>query len=181
MPRNKRAFTLVELLIVIGIIALLVGLTLPTLYRAVAIARSTACKTNLHAVGVGLRMYLDQNDDIMPLAAQMPSEERNDYPRIADVLEPFIETPNTLKCPADRIRTFFAEEGSSYEYHQLLGGRKVSDSFLSRRWGEQNVPVMNDYEPFHGEADQPGAMNYLFADGHVGDLGEGDLGEEESP
>jgi prepilin-type processing-associated H-X9-DG protein len=29
---------------------------------------------------------------------------------------------------------------------------------------------MNDYEPFHGPPGTPGAANYLFADGHVGDL-----------
>lgn len=52
----------------------------------------------------------------------------------------------------------------------MLGGRQVSESFLTRRWGVDRTPVMYDYEPFHGPAGTVGAANYLFADGHVGDM-----------
>ena len=46
------AFTLVELLIVIAIIALLAALLLPTLARGKAAAKSAACKSNLRQLGV---------------------------------------------------------------------------------------------------------------------------------
>src|SRR5437879_2310298 len=55
-----RAFTLVELLVVISIIAILAALLLPVLSRAKAAGLSTACKCNLHQIGVGLNLYTGQ-------------------------------------------------------------------------------------------------------------------------
>ena len=61
--RNEatRAFTLVELLVVIAIIALLVALLLPVLARSKANAQSTVCKSNLRQLGLSLQMYLTEN------------------------------------------------------------------------------------------------------------------------
>jgi prepilin-type processing-associated H-X9-DG protein len=54
----------------------------------------------------------------------------------------------------------------------VLGGKKVKDSFFSDRLDmeERNIHVMYDFEPFHGDAGEPGAKNYLYADCHVGNL-----------
>jgi len=65
---------------------------------------------------------------------------------------------------------YHEREGSSYEYHSMLGDKTLEESFLARRIGKDHTPVLNDYRPFHGKGGTPGAMNYLFADGHVGDL-----------
>ena len=170
MHCKGKGFTLIELLVVVAIIALLVGILYPALHQANAAAKRTQCATNLHAAGIAFRIYLDQNYEIMPVAAQMPSLGLNDKPRIADVLAGYIPVAETLKCPSDTEKDYYGSEGSSYEYHTMLGGKKVSESFLTQRWGEHRTPVMNDYEPFHGKPGQAGAMNYLFADGHVGDL-----------
>jgi len=63
----KRAFTLVELLVVIGIIAVLVGILLPALSRARESANRTQCLSNLRQIGTYLNMYANQFGQKVPL------------------------------------------------------------------------------------------------------------------
>jgi len=173
--KTGKGFTQVEMLIVVLVIVLLVTIAVPAINRAMALADATSCRNNLRAVAVAMRMYLNDSEGVMPRAAQMPSHGRNEDPPIADVLAGSIPHPRLLECPGDNGpnengKTFFESEGSSYEYQTLLGGTKVSESFLTQESGEADTPVMNDYGPFHGRSGTSGAMNYLFADCHVGDL-----------
>ncbi len=59
-------FTLVELLVVIGIIALLLGILLPTLGSARAAAFKIKCGSNLHNIGVGIANYVADNHGVLP-------------------------------------------------------------------------------------------------------------------
>jgi prepilin-type N-terminal cleavage/methylation domain-containing protein len=64
--RNRRAFTLVELLVVIGIIAVLIGILLPALSKANRQAKVTACLSNQKQLVMALIMYCNDNKGTFP-------------------------------------------------------------------------------------------------------------------
>jgi prepilin-type N-terminal cleavage/methylation domain-containing protein/prepilin-type processing-associated H-X9-DG protein len=64
--RDEKGFTLVELLVVIGIIALLISILLPALSKARQQASSLACQANLHSIGQGIAIYVGDNHGTLP-------------------------------------------------------------------------------------------------------------------
>jgi prepilin-type processing-associated H-X9-DG protein/prepilin-type N-terminal cleavage/methylation domain-containing protein len=64
--RSRGAFTLVELLVVIGIIALLVAILLPAMNRARESARATQCMSNLKQINMAMLMFANSNQGYLP-------------------------------------------------------------------------------------------------------------------
>ena len=65
--RRSKGFTLVELLVVIGIIALLVSILLPAMNRAREAAQRTACLSNIRQLGTAFRIYGITYKDACPI------------------------------------------------------------------------------------------------------------------
>jgi prepilin-type N-terminal cleavage/methylation domain-containing protein/prepilin-type processing-associated H-X9-DG protein len=68
----KHAFTLIELLVVIAIIALLAAMLLPALATAKGKAHAAQCINNLKELGLGMMLYLADNNDFFPAPAGQP-------------------------------------------------------------------------------------------------------------
>lgn len=184
----KRGFTLVELLVTIGVIALLIGLLMPVLAKAREKGNQTVCMGQLRDIGALFQMYLTDSKNRLPRVNTMPSVQPplNTAPSIVELLSPHIKgSTKVFQCRSDRIKqpsagapsgfeTYYEREGSSYMYNPMLSsmyaGHQINDTSLYKA-GKQNLQViMNDYEAFHAKPGTPGSMNYLFADFHVGDL-----------
>ena len=63
---NARAFTIIELLVVLGIIGLLLALLIPSLSRAREQAVRTQCLSNLRQLGISILIYVHDHDELPP-------------------------------------------------------------------------------------------------------------------
>jgi prepilin-type N-terminal cleavage/methylation domain-containing protein/prepilin-type processing-associated H-X9-DG protein len=77
--RYRAGFTLVELLVVIGIIAVLISMLLPALNRAREQSRQTVCTSNLRQVGMAFMSYAQDNRDVLPSPASSAIEQAQDW------------------------------------------------------------------------------------------------------
>lgn len=207
VPRySGQAFTLLELLVVMAVVAVLAGLLAPALGRAKSQAYQATCVSHLRQLGVATRLYADDNQDRLPSAEILPTQPidpRKPLPRIADVLAPYVgrtsatnpEGTGILRCALDQTGRF-AAEGSSYEWNADLNGHRMDETrtegaFLLLERGNpaggitnfivtfppDTTPLLLDYDPWHPRLPKPG-KNVVFMDGHASPLAAGDLASE---
>ena len=164
-PPRQHAFTLVELLVVVGIIAVLLALLLPAMNKARESARAVACASNLRQIGMGMVMYVNENKQRFPFHADWgpayeedwihwqpgPNRDINDLTKtsaIGKYMGKFTE--GVFRCPSDdtssRTRFDTARMGPRrYEFSYSMNG------FFASNWnppGPRMPQVVNPSEKF---------------------------------
>lgn len=161
--RTSRAFTLVELLVVVAIVALLLGVLIPALSKARDLARLTACGANLRQLMTAVHTYGADFDDRVPAGPEGPSP----FGR------PWTEVNGAGIWLGDPLH---ATMGHGLLLDPYLGGQEqayfcpdddqnVGDSELARVGTDQNARASYAYRHLSQASDQ-----------RVSSLGENDVG-----
>lgn len=159
-----RAFTILELLVVIGLIAMLAALAVPAYQRTVEAGRATACSGHLRQLGVALNGYLGENEMKMPILKAGREKITDDVPVIDNTLDKYVTEKAIFACPADP--RWAAASGTSYHWNVALNGQPVASlNFLRVIQNRSRIPVLGDKEGFHPYLDTK--VNILYADGHA--------------
>lgn len=166
------AFSLLELLLAISLIALLAALISPTIGTVRQKAEGTACASNLRQIGQAVLQKLQDNQDIYPFVEGDPTDPiyapEDKAESLAETLKPYGITDRTLCCPSDMGKHYFKEKGSSYEWFSFIDGERAVNAKIYLPEGTLVLPLVRfplaaDYELVHSSR----RMNILFADGHV--------------
>ena len=167
-----RAFTLIELLAAVAIVACLAGLLMPSIAKVRTRSETVACAGNLHQIGIAALLYSNDHDQRLPVIEPWPSEpiyEAADNAQpIAKVLDPYGVNSQLLTCRADvKGENYLAKEGSSYQWFPMASGQNIQA--LNLHWGAMQetvtldkLMIAFDYTEIHH-----GLANVLFGDGHV--------------
>lgn len=123
--RKLAAFTLVELLVVIGIIALLISILLPSLNRARAAAREVQCLSNMRQLGLSIFSYANAHKQTLPLISPdwfiVPYV--NTAPQWGTLLleGKFLTTDEMFYCPDNTIPAYNHPVLNDQEYSTYWG------------------------------------------------------------
>jgi prepilin-type processing-associated H-X9-DG protein len=102
---RRRAFTLLELLIILALLCLLVALVMPPLVRAREKANRVVCADNLRQIGVAMLAYVGDNQDHFPTAGDYPSGTilGTDFSWDMKLINKGYAGVSVFHCPSDRI------------------------------------------------------------------------------
>ncbi len=195
----RKGFSLIELLVVMGIIAILSAMLFPVFATAREKGRSARCMANLKQIGMAIDMYAQDYDERYPWAKD-PADHYcwviwSDFPQwqawipympwLTDVLSPYVRNREIWHCPSDHGFTeledagipfngkpsSFQRFGTSYYYRTEIAFTGALVGSLSHP-SEVNL-IFDGHGSWHGRSNRRSRKrwNILFADGHVKNVG----------
>lgn len=144
--RRTGAFSLVELLVVIAVVALLMSLLVPGLARARQQARAMVCLSNIRSLQIAQLLYADANRGMLVDVGLAHGGSGDESLSWVLALQPYVESPLSLRSPGDVSPYWPVEQGGS---GQVVGGQHRRTSYgmnnlLSRTYN----PGISEREPF---------------------------------
>ena len=159
--RRRTAFTLIEILVSVAIIALLISILLPSLARAREQARGSVCLSNLKQVGTGLTLYLADSKGRYPMHSSLKSQTTalgRPRTRWPDSLNRLMRSEAVYDCPdlSDTQRLDFSKPWA-HNPDRTYGGYGYNFQYLgnARHWpdGSAGSGTPRDWaRPFHAQA-----------------------------
>jgi len=120
----RKAFTLIEMLVVVAIIALLAAILFPVFSSAREKGRQAACESNLKQIGEGLIQYNQDYDEYEPYIAFWGGGSGTTYEAgWQDAVFPYVRAEAVFDCPDEGITSAYA--------YQYKGGQSKLGSYLA--------------------------------------------------
>ena len=140
LRRTRAAFTLVELLVVIGIIALLMAILLPSLSRAREQSRRVKCLANLRSLGHAMYLYANDFRDRLP-NGNLPGDANpaNGDQVLVAMAKQYNLTPGIFYCPSDVDEP---PHQITNNYIHFENSARVSYDFFSLYWIPEQGPKL---------------------------------------
>ncbi|MEM1330648.1 MAG: prepilin-type N-terminal cleavage/methylation domain-containing protein [Planctomycetota bacterium] len=138
---RQAAFSVIELLVVVAVVALLLSLVLPSLAAARESARSTVCQSNLRQIHGGFESYrFSVNDGVIPVSPGLGSREDDLWVLTFEALSVHMDLDQTDRADGERRPLwtcpshlkFDLTDGYSYDYR--LGNYTKGERGLIRPW-----------------------------------------------
>jgi len=150
---NDNAFTLLELLVVIGVIAILASLMVPALNRAKDKARLTTCLNNLRQINLGMRLYADDHGDVPPGMRNSTNSSWGYWIGYKQLIKNYVAqngapspTDKPFACPADRFYfDFLARTNHPYYTPRCFHDQPVYD--YSSYWSNAGAQTTDTNAP----------------------------------
>jgi prepilin-type N-terminal cleavage/methylation domain-containing protein/prepilin-type processing-associated H-X9-DG protein len=139
----RRAFSLVELLVAICIIACLMGLLLPAVMHAREAARAAECRSNLHQIGVDIFQRVDR---------------RGRIPHFLNGSAANLRCPTAVAIYGDD-REMFEDQGHYFQLFQDVTRERIMDD---QQKASTEIALLIEGAPLHN-----GVAFALYLDGHV--------------